>query len=281
MYDRKKLSAPLISVLAISLLSLPLFAFLPCDIEASRDSETLEKDYYMRYTLFGDKDDEYYISFDVTQGSEADIYIMTQYEYENHYSDGKDFVASFQRENILSVSAYWTQPDDQQYYLVVDNTDNAHSSDAIPTGDIAYDIEYKNKSTEEAIDNFIEMTMLFIGVCCLIIVVVIVLIIYFLFRKKRDRETVVIQGPQYYPPVQQHSIHPTVDIIISRHLRTHPSCHPYHQNRNTIHHPNLRHPHSRIITMTQTCLPENHRESQSIDQQIYKSPVLHRNQWRC
>ena len=190
MKTTKKISKPLMVTFAIFLL---IITYLP-KAEAYQETSTISKDTHVKYYLIGKSGDEFEIEFTVTQGDYADLYIMTRFEYNEHYMNNKSFNASFLREKTKSVQSTWTQPDDQDYYLVVDNEDNARESDAEPSGDITYRIEYNNKTAEEEVEKFFGFALMVVALCCGIIIVIIIVVIYLLLRKKKEPPMI---GPQY------------------------------------------------------------------------------------
>ncbi len=160
--------------LLLLLIVLVVFSTLPLQ-NASGESRTykgrtLSKDNYDRYTLYTSSDDEVEIDFEVTQGVKVDIYILSQQQY-NNYRDGKYFTPSFSRENTLGVDDDYTIEDDQNYYLIVDNKDNARSSDAKPQGSMTYNLEYEVDDDPDDFPWFGGMGFMF---CCMIFCMVIV-----------------------------------------------------------------------------------------------------------
>ena len=194
-------------LVVISLLVIPLLTVLPSNTRGTAETKTIGENDKTRYTLYGDSNDEFLVTFTVTHGSEADIYIMTSFEYNEHYEKDQGFNVSFFRENTKSVpETKWKQPDDQRYYLVVDNTNRSRNgsegSGADPTGSITYTIDYKNKTKEDEIEDFFEMfrnASLICTVGCCAVIILIIVVIILLIRKKQPTP---MMGPPGAPPYQ-------------------------------------------------------------------------------
>jgi len=72
-------------LLILALLAVPMLALIPHGAEGGRYSATVAKDDHDRYFLYGSANDTYEITFKVTTGSNADIYIMTEYWYDKYW----------------------------------------------------------------------------------------------------------------------------------------------------------------------------------------------------
>ena len=166
-------------------------------------SKQLNEDEHETYSLYSSIDDEVDITFSVTEGGQVDIYIMSSDEY-SKYNRDEDFSASYTKEKKSRLdNEKWVQPDDQDYYLVIDNKNNAHSNDAEPDGSITYDLEYDDHWAEDVGEAIATVCI----ACGAIIVVVVIVVIYLIVRKKKA-DTVIVQpsvmypspSPQYPPP---------------------------------------------------------------------------------
>lgn len=72
----------------------------------------------------------------------GDVYILTEVEYE-YLKDNRPFNPSYVVERSRGDSFTWVQPDNGSYVLVVDNADNAHNNDAVPDGDLSFELEFE------------------------------------------------------------------------------------------------------------------------------------------
>lgn len=142
----------------------------------------LDEGKYDFYRLYGRKNDRFWISLWVYEGNNVDVYILTSSELKE-YKLGKSFNASFSQENKSSVNESWTQPTGGDYYIVVDNVDNVHSSDAKPNGTVTYSIEGDNASSE--IRNLEFFLYLGVGFIVTVVSIAIVLGIRDMIRGKR------------------------------------------------------------------------------------------------
>ena len=135
------------------------------------------------------------ISYDVevVDGSKIDVYIMPASEYEKYKND-KKFNPVVEHQKIYSVDGKYETPDDQQYYVIVDNWNNANHGDANPEGDVVVNMEIEFSALSESEIN----TMMYL--CCggITIVIVIIAVTLVLRRKKKT----VVQPP-YMPQYQQ------------------------------------------------------------------------------
>lgn len=186
----------------IMLIVVPASVLLVPEAEALSQYAELEKGTNKRYVLSGDSGDEFSIDFNIHNGTRADVYIMTKAQYDDNYPD-EDFKTSYDSERTDYLEdEYWQKPDNQTYYLVVDNLDNSRLTDENATGDISYYINSVNETELEEVLGFIgdivERGILLLAGCCIVIIVVIVAVVYLLNRDKQD--TVLIRSPGRYPP---------------------------------------------------------------------------------
>jgi hypothetical protein len=149
--------------------------------------------------------DKVEVSVDVTSpsGGLVDVYVISYNQYSN-YPEGS-FTPAVTREGVSSVDFTFTVPDDQRYYLVIDNTDNSRASDTIPVGSVTVDYEYTNpwlEDVEEAIWTGVMFCILGLVIIVVIIVVVIVLLL------KSGKKTPPAQPQQPYPPQQPYQQQP-------------------------------------------------------------------------
>lgn len=166
-----------------------------------KDVTLSEDDYDSYLLLFSSRGDEVEYSFDVVQGGNADFYIMSFDQYFDYYMDGEDFNASLEKQNTLSAAGKWKQPDDQTYYIIIDNMDNNHTGDATPTGGITYDLVYE-EDWEEDVENFIQALGIMMIGCCALIAIVIIAIVYLIVRKRKADPVIIQQAPPAAYPQQ-------------------------------------------------------------------------------
>jgi hypothetical protein len=139
------------------------------------------------------------ISVDVTSpaGASVDVYIISSTE-KYDYPSGS-FTPAVAHEDVSNADFSFKSPDGQIYYLVIDNTDNSRSTDAVPTADVTVDYEYDDpiSATIEDFEDAAEQAWWTgITICILGIVVVIVIIIVIVW-------VVVQAGKNKQPPPQQ------------------------------------------------------------------------------
>ena len=173
--------------------------FIP-GVHGYDETKTLEKGEHAKYTLSGDVDDIFIIDFSIQSNAQADVYIMTKEDYDVNYPNG-NFSTSFEEERTYSFfHSEWKRPDDDAYYLVVDNLNNSRSSDENATGNITYGLTYYNETeAEEFFEDLFGFGMMIVVGCCAITIIIIIVVIWLIVRKKKT-DTVVIQGPAGYPP---------------------------------------------------------------------------------
>ena len=131
-----------------------LLVMLPAAAAATQKTdEFVPVDENERYflSLMG-KDDKLDVKLTIKSGGPGDLYVMKSSQYYN-YQNGDAFLPAAYRENVSGVvTLNWTQPDDDNYYLVVDNRDNSRATDAYSRSNITYDIYYDY--TSEDLDEF-------------------------------------------------------------------------------------------------------------------------------
>jgi len=132
-------------------------------------------DYY-RYTLQdSNENDRAEGRFEVLNGSQCDMYIMSQEEY-GKYRDGERFKPSFTAESTNQTDFNWTQPDGQLYHILVDNWDNGNVGDTKPDGNVTYSILYFLKEGEKVEDDF-ELNWTTLAICAGVVLVVLVIFV--------------------------------------------------------------------------------------------------------
>jgi len=109
--------------------------------------KSLAKDDYKNYWLlsFEGMGTVFELNFTTKDEVRCDLYIMSFDEYSNYCSwdNSEEFWPVETYENISEVNLPWIMPDDDNYYLVIDNKNNNRDSDAIPEGNIIYDLRLK------------------------------------------------------------------------------------------------------------------------------------------
>ena len=112
-------------------------------------SSNIGKDDYWRaaiaspdYLIPFEEYDRITVDINVTSGGPVDVYILRSDEYEK-FQKNESFKAEFSRERVNKTSFRWEKDSDYPYmYLVVDNTDNAHTNDAVPDSDVQFEYSY-------------------------------------------------------------------------------------------------------------------------------------------
>jgi len=162
--------------------------------KAEHKNYQIPEDMWWEATTGSDKDDEIEYDIEVVTGSQIDVYIMTESEY-NQYNQGFNFNAVVTHEKVMSAKGKYEIPDDQQYYVIVDNVDNAHVTDAEPQGTVYANlyVEYSEPSTD-----FGDIGMA-VAAGCGIIILVVVIVMYFKHGKGADADT-GYKSPGYIPP---------------------------------------------------------------------------------
>ncbi len=183
MNKRTKTGKLLLITMLLALFMSSLLAVAPESAATKYTDQTLSKDSHEVYSLYGGADDEFSIVVTVTMGAKIDVYIMRYTEYSN-YSKGEDFTPVKIWENTSSVNEHWIMPDDSSYRLVVDNENNSRDSDAQPSGSVTYDIEERNLSLEDAIEELFGYGLVCVATCCGGAILVVVIVVYFLMRDR-------------------------------------------------------------------------------------------------
>jgi hypothetical protein len=126
---------------------------------------------------------------------------MSSDEYYSNYPNG-DFYPVEAKERVSETTFKFKTPDDQFYYLVIDNEDNSRSNDAIPTGTVTVDYEYDNAIADDLEDAWnTAMLMCIIGVVVAVVVVIIIIVVIVMLIKGKDK-------PPQYPPQQPYQQQP-------------------------------------------------------------------------
>jgi hypothetical protein len=121
------------------------------------------------------KYDRITVEVNITQGGPGDVYLLKKSEYVK-LNDNEPFKPAVAKERINHTKFTWEKPDDDTYYLVIDNQDNARGNDAIPYEDITY--EYTAPIEErhnEVISQQIWMTGLIIAIIIIAATILVVL----------------------------------------------------------------------------------------------------------
>ncbi len=137
--------------------------------------------------------------------SNVDVYIMSFFEI-NLYPN-QSFLPTYAEENISGVLINWVIPDDQTYYVIIDNADNNRTADALPTGDVrvSVSIEYESKTFES-------LTTFLVVIAIILAIFFVVLIIAVMLAKKKAPPSYSHQSdrvpygpqPQYPVPHQEY-----------------------------------------------------------------------------
>lgn len=174
------------------------------DEKTSKEGVFIGFGQYESEMLLGlEEDEEIEVTVTVTSPSEGkvDVYILSSSEYHSRYPS-KIFYPAVAWENITTTTFTFNCPDDQTYYLVIDNDDNARANDAVPTGSVTVDYEYDDpfaatlKDIEEGFWAVWWMCIAGIIVAVVIVVLIIVFIFYLVVKKEKP--------PQYPPQYQQY-----------------------------------------------------------------------------
>ena len=111
---------------------------------------TLENGTYKIYWLEGTPNSKFTISFEVKGISEerrTDIYIMDDGQFERYCTQNQPFKSGKEWEGITFLDdEEWTKDHDKKYGLIIDNQNNAHSTDTVPTGNLSYRIRITHES---------------------------------------------------------------------------------------------------------------------------------------
>jgi len=175
-------------------------------------SDVVIDEYDYEYVwLFGlGKDDKFEVSVTVNspEGGLVDVYILSSDEF-SHYPYGS-FSPFRAREKINSVEFSFTVPDDQTYYLVIDNYDNSRPNDAQPVGDVTVDYEYTDPlhAIEEAVEAFAWTCIAGIIIGIIVVVLIIVAILYLVFKKEKPSGYPAPYQPPPPPDYQAYQQYP-------------------------------------------------------------------------
>ena len=129
-----------------------------------------------------DSTDDMEIHF--TCDRDVDLYLISEVEM-GDYRSGQRFSPVWKRESVMSANEIVEPDGDGRVYLVVDNLDNARSSDQLPSGDAEYELTWD-------IDPALTDTEM--NICCALMVIIpvisLVLIVWLFmhFRKKRSMD---------------------------------------------------------------------------------------------
>jgi len=192
----------LVSITLLALFLLSSLALVPAPAAADnieRDG-TIYYDSYERLAI-GSYSDSYSGKIKVTTNASVDVYLLTS---TYAYSYPESFVPTKTKEKTMKAEFSFTAKAGETYYVIIDNTDNSRSTDAVPTGSIAYQASYPNV-LDQLVDDVgwaARMCMIWIILIVVIIVVVVVLIIYFVTRKPKT------PPQQQYPPAYQQPYQP-------------------------------------------------------------------------
>ena len=162
------------------------------------ENQQLERDFYARYFLGNDEGTVHDIEFTIIEGTNGDLYIMTGDEF-NRYQNNESFSTVLSSENTLSYKGSWTAPDGNNYYLIIDNLDNAHSADAKPEGDIYYDLGIEEENDETNVSYHFGLTETL--TCCGIAFAVLFTIIIVLYVQRARVPSVGVRK-RHIPPYQ-------------------------------------------------------------------------------
>lgn len=165
----------------IIILQFTLFGFLPMvegDI-VNDGSTSIEPDDHWRAAIASPdyippfkEYDRITVEINVTSEQGVDVYILRSDEFQK-YQENESFKAEFSRERVNRTSFRWEKDSDYPYmYLLVDNSDNAHSNDAIPNG-TAY-ISYSYFITERHQEVKMRQFWMMLGVVVIISVIAII-----------------------------------------------------------------------------------------------------------
>lgn len=141
------------------------------------------------------------LHFTVKSNATIDVYVLTSSDFFNYPSGSFTPVKAV--EKTTSADFKIRSSSSESYYLVIDNTDNSRSTDAIPTGSAAYNATYPNflDTATDTVDDIVSTCIIGAIVVVVIIVVVIIVIIYFVVIRKK-KQPPVAQAPYTQTPVQ-------------------------------------------------------------------------------
>lgn len=123
-----------------------------------------------------------------------DVYIIPESSFGLYPYGG--FTSSMLREGIIYTKFLFTFPDEQVYYLIIDNLNNSRDTDTIATKNVKVSYEYDNPSPQgqglPPPQPLPLQSIIAVGVAALFLVLLIVIMIV-LFKQKRPPE-------ERYPP---------------------------------------------------------------------------------
>jgi len=174
----------------------------------SKDDVTIDAYEYEDETLFsaleGDK-----VNVKVSSDIPVNAYILLSDDYydlgygsvpDADFSDAKMAQTGITSE----ISFSYTIPDDQNYYLVIYNPNNATATVSYEYTDL-FDLHLEEAiETAEDIGWALGFFAIMVFVVIIVIIIVIVLIVYFLTRDKGPKQQYPGYPPQAYPPGYQH-----------------------------------------------------------------------------
>ena len=133
------------TVVAILIILSFFFPFLCMEAEGSNEgNHHLESGQFKEFDADGPKGEgskfkyEFYVY--IEEGNGIDVYLLTDGEWEK-YRGNQSFTAVRSWLNTTGFKAEWEKPDDDDYWLVADNWDNANDDDTQPSGNVTYDIK--------------------------------------------------------------------------------------------------------------------------------------------
>jgi hypothetical protein len=165
----------------------------------------LENDFESDIWTLTREGDEVDVSVDVTSpsGGRVDVYVISQNQF-NGYPESS-FTPALAREGITHTDFTFTVPDNQRYYIVIDNMDNSRASDTVPLGNVTVDYEYSNPLLEEAEDAFMTGVMYCVAGVVIIVAIIVIIVVIILVSGNKSPPPV---PPAPYPPMQPYPQQP-------------------------------------------------------------------------
>lgn len=201
-------------MLILTFLSLIMCALIPLkvDAETTYNDVEIERDNHEAYYLWLFISKGNTVTVDVTCNDDTliDVYIMRDSEYDKYDGNySNSFTTMVAYEKIKAKNFEWKVPDDDTYWIVIDNVDNSRTTDAVPRMNVTIDIEYDTdfgKELEEAVE-----TICYIIIAIIVIIVVVIIVVIVVMKKKKKQPPIQPQQPfqpqqpypQYPPPQQQ------------------------------------------------------------------------------
>jgi hypothetical protein len=187
----------------IALVALVLILLVPLTvtaIEKTVKNETIDKDdYYSDWMLGVSKGQE--VKIDITADKNIDVYIVSLSQYIADYP--ANFTPQYKVLNTQSAKFTWKQPDDQSYYLLVDNEVNNISGSANPTGPVVFSMTRSDPLSQSVQDAATAFSLMCIGVIAVIVIIVVVIIVVIIMVLKKKKEPQAPQQPYPQQPYQQ------------------------------------------------------------------------------